>query len=665
MVTCSFSQILKKMSGEFLKPFQPSELLQKGMVHKLVVVNNDWNSRRWNARWLEIVLEKNSRVGHICYYMSEGGKLINRISTSEIADIRSLIENDQLKNASGNARPFRNASSSAILANTSDPAPQLGNCTSLWSLIVNNCADFDEIRFSFLISTKSIGSSLGKEYLFRANSAQEMLLWSDTINDLLVATNKTKISPSYASQVHIWIRQIFHSGPFETCVTTLIFANLATDVVSASTDSSADSILKSVYLTLYVLFAVELFCFNLVASNSLADFGRDPWNVFDVVIVTTSLLSVSLTDFPGVGLLRLTRVLRNFRLFKKVKALNALLKALQKSLPSVSKAFLVLLLSLSLCAILAVKFFKDQASDRFGCFSLSIFTLWTLLTFDNAADVNRLLISHQPSVLLKLAVALSVIVLQLFLGYVLMNVVMAILLDEFIDATKGFHKAEAAAALRTRVAAQRPQASLHPLVAALAQAESREEVERQVREVFDFIDEDDSGSVDFRELSHGLLHLPLPAPIVFTEPDFRSLVLHPGLHSAGRLSLAHFQALMEEQLLSYEQAELDDAVAEPDLLAKLSAAVSALNRVLPAARRIPLLERRAAALAERLRAIEAPGPPPPPPTAPACALRVGACCPEPPALARAWPPPQARATGSASELRAVLGLGPQQGQAGD
>ena len=92
------------------------------------------------------------------------------------------------------------------------------------------------------------------------------------------------------------------------------------------------------------------------------------WNLFDLVVVLVSGISLLFPDMPGISVLRLFRAFRVFRLFKRIPSLQRIVNGVFQSLPAVSNAFLVLLVIMGIWSIMGVEFFAEDMPDRFGTF---------------------------------------------------------------------------------------------------------------------------------------------------------------------------------------------------------------------------------------------------------------------------------------------------------
>lgn len=218
------------------------------------------------------------------------------------------------------------------------------------------------------------------------------------------------------------------------------------------------------------LFLIELLV-NMYGSWAWK-FWNNSWNVFDFIVVIVGMLSVARVALPGpLGLLRMLRAFRVFRLFKRIKSLNKIIVALTKAVPGVMNAFIVLLLVMCIYAILAVEFFGEfgvaerevdgivsafyetgaisgsdgggvilsdtprlypYGDEYWGNFGRSIYSLFQVLTGESWSEViaRPLLFGKESH---ALGVAFYFVSFILICSIVLINVVIAVLLEKMVD----------------------------------------------------------------------------------------------------------------------------------------------------------------------------------------------------------------------------------------
>lgn len=276
-------------------------------------------------------------------------------------------------------------------------------------------------------------------------------------------------------------RKLYGSSSTQGVVAFLILGNFITNIVEKQVwPSSSEHVHDGAYYAarfralehvFNVFFTVEL-GFNMYA-HWCGDFWRSGWNVFDFVTVVICWLLESPVELPAsLGLLRCIRALRVFRLFKRVASLKKILVSLARALPGVVNAFLIMFIVMCIYAILAVDFFRNAGRDGklafewcraaddnaaggddssgadcpdyftsrgyefgheyFGNFAKAIFTLFQILTGDSWSEaIGRPLIqAFSP-----FGAAMFFVSYYLLLAVVLINVVVAVLLEKMVDET--------------------------------------------------------------------------------------------------------------------------------------------------------------------------------------------------------------------------------------
>lgn len=121
-------------------------------------------------------------------------------------------------------------------------------------------------------------------------------------------------------------------------------------------------------------------------------FFRDPWNVFDFVIVAVALLPAA----GPLSVLRSLRILRALRLVAMVPSMRRVVTALVKSVPGLISLTGLLMLLLYIGGVIASNLFGDSGDPRFGDLGSTLLTLFQITTGDGWSDVMRDLMVHQP-----------------------------------------------------------------------------------------------------------------------------------------------------------------------------------------------------------------------------------------------------------------------------
>jgi voltage-gated sodium channel len=132
------------------------------------------------------------------------------------------------------------------------------------------------------------------------------------------------------------------------------------------------------------IFVAEVVIKMVAESPRPWDYFKDPWNVFDFVIVAACFV-------PGAGsyavILRLLRLLRVLRLLSVVPKLQMLVGALLKSLPSMGYVTLLLSLLFYVYAVAAVFLFGANDPVHFETLHLAFLSLFRVVTLEDWTDI--------------------------------------------------------------------------------------------------------------------------------------------------------------------------------------------------------------------------------------------------------------------------------------
>lgn len=108
-------------------------------------------------------------------------------------------------------------------------------------------------------------------------------------------------------------------------------------------------------------------------------FFRDPWSVFDFLVVVIALVPAS----GPFAVLRALRVLRVLRLLTVVPSMRRVVGGLLAAIPGLSSIAAVLGLMFYVFAVIASKLFGATFPDWFGDLGLSLYTLFQVMTLES------------------------------------------------------------------------------------------------------------------------------------------------------------------------------------------------------------------------------------------------------------------------------------------
>jgi voltage-gated sodium channel len=124
------------------------------------------------------------------------------------------------------------------------------------------------------------------------------------------------------------------------------------------------------------VFVVEIAARLLV--HRLA-FFRDPWSLFDFVVVGIALVPAT----GQLAVLRALRVLRVLRILTIVPSMRRVVGALLSAIPGLSSIALVLLLIYYVFAVIATNLFAATYPEWFGDIGRSLYTLFQIMTLES------------------------------------------------------------------------------------------------------------------------------------------------------------------------------------------------------------------------------------------------------------------------------------------
>ena len=261
-----------------------------------------------------------------------------------------------------------------------------------------------------------------------------------------------------------------------------------------------------------IILALEL-GINMYAKseNRFHPFFSDNWNLFDFFVVFMAIVTKFLSSIPQLKLLRLVRIFRVARLFKRVRSLNRIINALVASLIPVINSFVILLLVTCIWAILGTQLFHKANDVEFGAFGDALFTMFQVVTGDSwASGVARPLFDSYSGVEDG---RIDLLVVGFFVSYViaaqlvLINIVVAVLLDEFISSVTAEKEAIARKIWLEAEAeseAARVTGVLDPLTEDLTQFNDDNDLTAKIHDTYLMLDENMSGGLDFHEFQEGV-----------------------------------------------------------------------------------------------------------------------------------------------------------------
>eukprot|EP00802_Teleaulax_amphioxeia_P006006 Tamp_06010.p1 GENE.Tamp_06010~~Tamp_06010.p1 ORF type:complete len:718 (-),score=178.14 Tamp_06010:564-2717(-) len=485
-----------------------------------------------------------------------------------------------------------------------------------------------EVRMGLCIETAAEATMGARTFIVTADNRSEVDEWIDRIRaaqKLCIAEINSR--KSYVYVVRIKMSRTYDSFRVQLFFAVVIAANFTVNIVEKwhLPEERGDEVATAVFFYFDCIFT-GIFTLELLwnmGANLVVRFLFDLWNIFDTIVVVASILSlIPSLELPGVSVLRLLRVFRAVRLFRKLSSLRVLFNALLKSLAPVTSSLIILFIITSMYSIIAVELFGFRSPD-FRNFHEAIFSMWQVTTGDSwggmlarslfyvCQDVETKEFIGSPSPPPDLGFepgdcgegAQSVFdqsVLVFFASYsivsgmVLLNVIVAVLLDQFLrcvaDEEKIMREEKIAAADKDD---QRAPAEfvLDPIMVQLSEFESLEHLQVLLLSLWQRLNVDDVSELSFETLHNALRLLGTKPVIVLTRDDFDHITCQGSLClSSGSIDYQHFGLIMKRQLEHYTQREMANRIQDPDTNTADMTILSALKMQLSRAPQVHYFE---------------------------------------------------------------------------
>lgn len=121
-------------------------------------------------------------------------------------------------------------------------------------------------------------------------------------------------------------------------------------------------------------------------------FFRDPWSLFDTVVVAIAFMPAN----EAFAVLRAALVLRVLRLISIFPRLRRVVEGLIGAIPSIGSIGAILMIVFYVFAVMATKLYGTEYPDWFGSLHGSFFTLFQIMTLEGWADIVREIMKTHP-----------------------------------------------------------------------------------------------------------------------------------------------------------------------------------------------------------------------------------------------------------------------------
>jgi voltage-gated sodium channel len=211
------------------------------------------------------------------------------------------------------------------------------------------------------------------------------------------------------------LRSLVEHRWFQRVVLAVIIANavvlgLETSIVAGP----PDEVLQVLDDLMLWFFVIEI-ALRLVAHGPR--FFRDPWSVFDLLVVGVALIPAT----GPMSVLRALRILRVLRLADSVPSMKRVVNGLVAAVPGMGSVGALLVLVMYVSVVIATNLYGTVAEEHFGDLGTTAFTLFQVMTGEAWPDIAADVMVHEPSAWIFFVVFILVVsfaVLNLFIAVV-------------------------------------------------------------------------------------------------------------------------------------------------------------------------------------------------------------------------------------------------------
>ena len=184
----------------------------------------------------------------------------------------------------------------------------------------------------------------------------------------------TEILPGWRGPLARWIE----SPRAQAALIALILVNAVILGLETSETVMAEwgAVLIAADRAILAVFVAEI---GLRLAVWRGSFFRDPWSVFDFVVVGVALIPAS----GPLAVLRALRVLRVLRLISIVPSMRRVAGGLLAAIPGLGSVIGIIAVILYVFAVIATKLFAERFPQWFGTLGESAYTLFQVMTLES------------------------------------------------------------------------------------------------------------------------------------------------------------------------------------------------------------------------------------------------------------------------------------------
>eukprot|EP01064_Diplonema_japonicum_P003342 TRINITY_DN1216_c1_g1_i1.p1 TRINITY_DN1216_c1_g1~~TRINITY_DN1216_c1_g1_i1.p1 ORF type:complete len:2545 (+),score=649.13 TRINITY_DN1216_c1_g1_i1:280-7914(+) len=262
------------------------------------------------------------------------------------------------------------------------------------------------------------------------------LLWNNTVylqEEPMDESIRCKMCPNYQKNPVVDVLYDFStSAPFEVFITTLTVVN----IIALSMDHYTIGSTWKAFIDWINFVSVHMFLMEAILKiigMTPELYFSDNYNTFDFLLVLVSIPEI-ITPSPGSGstgftALRGFRLARMFRLVKNFNGLEEFMMQVSEAISAVGYLSIIVMLFLFIYSVMGVQLFAckdDNGRCGFENLGASTLTVFVVVTGENWAQIMKNTIQRTGA-----AAIVYFVTLFLLGNYILLNLLIAILIDSF------------------------------------------------------------------------------------------------------------------------------------------------------------------------------------------------------------------------------------------
>lgn len=219
------------------------------------------------------------------------------------------------------------------------------------------------------------------------------------------------------------IKLIKSSKIFQNIVTiVIIFSSILVGASTYNVDRSLAVIINILDYAVTIFFIIEILI-RFFSESKKQDFFKDGWNVFDTIIVISSIIPTGAGN--SIIVLRLLRLARLLRIISFLPELRFVIESLIESIKHSISILILTFILIYIYAVAGVILFGDVASGRFETLGQALLALFQIMTLSSWETIMLPIVSIYPNswiFFVSYVFLSSLIILNLFIA-ILVDVV--------------------------------------------------------------------------------------------------------------------------------------------------------------------------------------------------------------------------------------------------